>query len=145
MSMQYAYFKLYKCQLILQSLFGAFNSPKTQTEKFEFTSTMESQVVLFLFVFFLGELKTPKRHFKINWPLQKNKNLTIISALTTSQLLNLYSWVKRTQKKRSLMMGDGDSCWRVEEHFSDKTGKKVLLPEYIKIIPELAPSFLKVS
>ena len=39
-------------------------------------------------------------------------------------------------------MGDGDSCWRVEEHFSDKTGKKVLLPEYIKIIPGLAPSFL---
>ena len=39
---------------------------------------------------------------------------------------------QREHRKKSLMMGDGDSCW--QEHFSDKTGKKVLLPEYIKII-----------
>ena len=63
---------------------------------------------------------------------QKQKSRTPKSPL-------MQDWVFRPG---SLMMGDGDSCWLVEEHFSDKTGKKVLLPEYIKIIPGLAPSFL---
>ena len=56
-----------KGQLILKCLFGIFNSPKKRTRKFNF-SAMVTQVNLFSFIF-LGELKTPKRHFKINWHL----------------------------------------------------------------------------
>ena len=56
-----------KGQLISKVLFGVFNSPKKRTknvcpsrlgQKFEFSSS------------FLGELKTLKRHFEINWPLR---------------------------------------------------------------------------
>ena len=53
-----------KGQLISECLFDIFNSPKKRTNKFDFT-TMVPQVELFLFVF-LGELKSPKRHFEIN-------------------------------------------------------------------------------
>ena len=53
-----------KGQLISKCLFGIFNSPKKRTKKFNFT-TMVPQVDLF-FVHFLGELKTPERHFEIN-------------------------------------------------------------------------------
>ena len=53
--------------LISKGLFGILNSPTKRTKKFDF-ATMVPQVELFSFVF-LGELKTPKRHFEINWPL----------------------------------------------------------------------------
>ena len=56
----------FKGQLISKCIFGILNSPKKWTKKLNFT-TMVPQVKLFLF-FFLGELKTPKRHFEINWP-----------------------------------------------------------------------------
>ena len=56
-----------KGQLISKCLFGIFNSPKKRTKKFNFTTTIP-QVDLFSFVFW-EKLKTPKRHFKINWPL----------------------------------------------------------------------------
>ena len=52
-----------KGQLISKCLFCIFNSPKKRTKKFDFT-TLVPQVKLFLFGF-LGELKTPKRHFEI--------------------------------------------------------------------------------
>ena len=58
-----------KGQLISKCLFGIFNSPKKERKEIDFT-TMVPQVELFLFVF-LGELKTPERHFEINWPLEK--------------------------------------------------------------------------
>ena len=45
------------------------NSSKKRTNKFDFT-TMIPQVDLFSFVFW-EKLKTPKRHFEINWPLTK--------------------------------------------------------------------------
>ena len=53
-----------KGQLISKCLSAVLNSPKKRTKKFDFTA-MVHQVELF-FVQFLGELKTPKRHFEIN-------------------------------------------------------------------------------
>ena len=46
------------------------NSSKKRTNEFDFT-TMIPQVDLFSFVFW-KKLKTPKRHFEINWPLNIN-------------------------------------------------------------------------
>ena len=47
--------------------FQAGVSSKKRTNKFYFT-TMKPQVDLFSFIFW-RKLKTPKRHFEINWPL----------------------------------------------------------------------------
>ena len=60
----------HKGQLISNCLFGMYLqfSQKTNKRKINFT-TMVPQVIVF--VRFLGELKTPKRHFEINWTLQK--------------------------------------------------------------------------
>ena len=49
-----------KGQLISKCLFGVLNSSKKQTK------TSRQVVKLNLFVRFLEELKTPKRHFEIN-------------------------------------------------------------------------------
>ena len=57
-----------KGQLILKGLFGIFNSSKKRTEKFDLT-TIVPQVDLFSFIFWKN-LKTPKIHFEINWPLK---------------------------------------------------------------------------
>ena len=56
-----------KGQLISKCLFGIFNSPKKCMNEFGFTTMDTSSRIVF--VRFLGELKTPKRHFEINWPL----------------------------------------------------------------------------
>ena len=58
-----------KGQLISKGLFGILNSPKKRTKKFDF-NTMIAQ---FSFVFW-EKLKTPKRHFEINWPLGQLKS-----------------------------------------------------------------------
>ena len=56
-----------KGQLISKCFFGIFNPPKKRTKKFNFTTKKlygtSSRIV---FVRFLGELKTPKRHFETN-------------------------------------------------------------------------------
>ena len=57
-----------KGQLISKCLFGLFNRSKKRTKQFDLT-TMIPQVDLFSFVFWKN-LKTPKRHFEINWPLK---------------------------------------------------------------------------
>ena len=44
-------------------------SSKKRTNEF-YSTTMKPQVNLFLFVFW-RKLKTPKRHFEINWPLKE--------------------------------------------------------------------------
>ena len=54
-----------KGQLISKCLFGVFNSPKNERKKFDFT-TMIPQIDLFSLVFWV-KLKTPKKHFKINF------------------------------------------------------------------------------
>ena len=56
-----------KGHLISKGLFGILNSSKKWTKKFDLTN-MIPQVDLFLFIFWKN-LKTPKRHFKICWPL----------------------------------------------------------------------------
>ena len=56
--------QFHKGQLISKGLFGILNSSKKRTKKFDLTITIP-QVELFSFVF-LEELKTPKRHSKIN-------------------------------------------------------------------------------
>ena len=53
-----------KGQLISKCLIGIFNSPKKRMKKFDYNTSIE----LFSFVFW-KELKTPIRHFEINWPL----------------------------------------------------------------------------
>ena len=59
------YLRLFcKGQLISKCLFGIFNSPNKQTKKFDLTTMDTSSRIVF--VLFLGELKTPKRHFEIN-------------------------------------------------------------------------------
>ena len=56
-----------KGQLISKCLFGIFDSSKKPTKKSDLT-TMVPPVELFSFIFWKN-LKTPKRHFEINWPL----------------------------------------------------------------------------
>ena len=51
-----------KGQLISKGHFGFFNSPKKRPKNF-FPSRLRQKVR------FLGELETPKRHFKMKWPL----------------------------------------------------------------------------
>ena len=51
----------------MKRLFRIFNSSRKQTKKLHLTS-MVPQVEPIFFCF-LEELKTPKRHFEINWPL----------------------------------------------------------------------------
>ena len=62
---------LVKGQLISKGLFGILNSSKKRMKKFDLT-TMIPQVDLFLFVFWKN-LKTPKRHLEINWPLARSQ------------------------------------------------------------------------
>ena len=58
-----------KGQLVSKCLFVVFNSPKKQTKKIALRYHGSK---LNFFVCLLGELKIPKRHFEINWPLKKN-------------------------------------------------------------------------
>ena len=55
-------------QLISKCFLGIFNPPKKLTKKLDFTTYYgtSSRIV---FVHFLGEVETPKRHLEINWPL----------------------------------------------------------------------------
>ena len=57
-----------KGELISKCLFDIFNSSKNQTKKSTWILwyLMSCRIV---YVRFLEELKTPKRHFEINWPL----------------------------------------------------------------------------
>ena len=55
-----------------------FFQADVSSKKFYFT-TMKSQVDLFSFLFW-RKLKTPKRHFEINWPLARGK---LFSSYTT--------------------------------------------------------------
>ena len=56
-----------KGQLISKCLFGVFNLSQNMNEnKSTWGITVEKSN---FFVCFLGELKIPKRHFEINWPL----------------------------------------------------------------------------
>ena len=50
-----------KGQLISKCLYGVFNSSKKRTKKFDYDTS--GQIV---FVCFLEEFKTSKRHFEIN-------------------------------------------------------------------------------
>ena len=62
-----------KGQLISKRLFGIPIYSEKRTKKYNLT-TMISQVDLFSFLFWKN-LKTPKRHFEINWPLNHTHNL----------------------------------------------------------------------
>ena len=64
-----------KGQLISKCLFGIFNSPKKRTKKLDFTTYYLEYLKQNCFRSFLAELKTPKRHFEINWPLVKWLNI----------------------------------------------------------------------
>ena len=78
-----------KGQLISKSLFCIFNSPKKRTKKFYFTTMVPRRIV---FVRFLGELKTPKRHFEINWPLERKLFFLIKSKMRLHKMLTAI-WV----------------------------------------------------
>ena len=65
----------YKGQLISKRLFGIFNSPKKTNKKIQLYYNGNSSRNGF--VRFLGELRKPKRHFEINWPLTQPTLKTI--------------------------------------------------------------------
>ena len=60
-------FKVAKGQLISKCLFGVSNFPKNEQKQFDLR--YHSSKVEFFYSFFLGELKIPKGHFEIIWPL----------------------------------------------------------------------------
>ena len=62
-----------KGQLISKGIFCILNSSKKWTKKFDLT-TMIPQFDFFSFVFW-KKVKTPKRHFEINWPLSRQQVL----------------------------------------------------------------------
>ena len=77
----------FKGQLISKCIFGLFNSPKKQTKIIRL-EVLTIVVKSNFFFRFLGELKIPKRHFEINWPLVKARNsTTVISFNQVSAML----------------------------------------------------------
>ena len=104
---------VFKGQLILKCLFDIVNSPqKTNKQLRLYYFGASSQIV---FVHFLGELKTPKRQFEINWHLEGSqlifsapKKLLQIKAgqnnkyniTKTSGLVQVwfYHWEKKMEK-----------------------------------------------
>ena len=72
-----------KGQTKSKQFFQADVSSKKRTNKFYFT-TMKPQVDLFLFIFW-RKLKTPKRHFEINWPLTSSRKILLGITFTDFQ------------------------------------------------------------
>ena len=62
--------KCLKVQLISKGLVGIMNSSKKRTKKFDLQYFDTSSRIVF--VHFLEELKTPKRHYEIILPLAKS-------------------------------------------------------------------------
>ena len=74
--------------------FQADVSSKKQTNEFDFT-TMKPQVDLFSFLFW-KKLKAPKRHSKINWPLDHDpalENLSMMMHADARQAQSAYSYI----------------------------------------------------
>ena len=67
-----------------------------------------------VFVRFLGELKSPKRHFEINWPLSKN---------------NKVKWTKRLGR----LVGNMNKT-NVNQHYCDLTKVKQFFGQCIKAV-----------
>ena len=72
-----------KGQLISKCLFGVINSSKKRTKTI---LRYHSSKVEF-FVRFLGELKIPKRHFEINWPLVQSR---LVWSIFKFEILNAF-------------------------------------------------------
>ena len=66
---------LLKVTLISKGLFGILNSSKKKKEKLRPNYYDTSGWIVF--VRFLEELKTPKRHFEINWPPSKSTDVFV--------------------------------------------------------------------
>ena len=115
--------KYCKDQLISKCLFGLFNSPKKLTKKFDFT-TMVPQVKLFSFVF-LGELKTPKRHFEINWPLAHEVRKVDTAALWDSKT-GQKMFVQHCSKIQTLFLKNsyGGFHWNGHLDFRDSSDQR---------------------
>ena len=79
------YFNIPKDQTKSKRFFQADISSKIQTNELYFT-TLKPQVDLFSFVFW-RKLKTPKRHFEINWPLVWRTLKKAITAISTIGLI----------------------------------------------------------
>jgi hypothetical protein len=76
---------------ISKCFFGIFNSPKKKKmkKKWLYYYGTSSRTV---FVHFLGELKTPKRHIKINWPLVKGLSFSSWVVWSYSWNINVFSF-----------------------------------------------------
>ena len=83
------FFQEDKGQLILKCIFGVFNSPKRWMK-----TICSSKVELSL-----GELKTPKIHFKIKWPLSSASWKNFCNNLSFSEFQ-----VKRTDTEISIYL-----------------------------------------
>ena len=77
-------------QLISKCLFGIFNSPKKWTKKIPLYYYGTSSRIVF--DCFLGELKTPKRYFEINWQ-SNNQAIYLIHRYYTNN-----NWTVRISK-----------------------------------------------
>ena len=79
---------MYLCQLVWKVLFGILNSSKKTNEKIRLN--YYDTLIWIVFVPFLEEFNTPKRHFEINWPLAK-KNMCVLTmgVWTRDTILNL--------------------------------------------------------
>ena len=74
-------------QLISKGLFATLNSSKKPKRNQLYYYDISGWIV---FVHFLEEFKTPKRHFEINWPLancQENKKKCNVLPLGTKSIL----------------------------------------------------------
>ena len=83
-----------KGQLISKCLLGIFNTPKKRKKS---SPLLLWYLKLNFFVYFLGELKTAKRHFEINWPLKR----LCITLLTFDRKIKLISTHQRKNSTRS--------------------------------------------
>ena len=79
-----------KGQLISKCLLGIFNSSKKRAKQFALTM-MVPQVELFSFVV-LEELKPPKRHFEINWPLEESMDVILKFKFGAGGCTTIKSW-----------------------------------------------------
>ena len=80
-----------KGQKISKAIFDVLNSPKKWTKKFDFTTTIP-QIDLFSFVIW-KKLKTPKRHFEINWPLDMVDGDELISINKKCDYISKFSCI----------------------------------------------------
>ena len=106
---------LTKGQIISKCLFSVFNSPNNEPENSNFCPSLLGQT---FFVHFLGELKTSKIPFEINWPLHMYCNSNKCNKLVKNSQKHdivIYKWPLNLLLGASFdLLGQGlilQFCW----------------------------------